>query len=109
MNDNVFNKTERLRSRGQQMLKNEVAKGCNPYVPFDFGNLSKSVEPSIGTDEPFLVYTVPYAARQYYGFPNKSKDVHPNATKQWFEVWKAADGQSVIKKVKEGVEQWFKT
>lgn len=36
-----------------------------------------------------IVYNAPYAAAQYYGRANKSRDKHPQATMQWFEKAKA--------------------
>lgn len=107
-NRDSYRDTDDMKATLQKVLKNEVAKGCDPYVPYDFGKLAQSVEASIGTDEPFLVYNVPYAEKQYYGLQNKARDNHEHATRYWFEVWKAADGKSVIDKIRKGAARWFR-
>jgi len=100
----LLKRAEQMERQGMLLLKSEVAKGCNPYVPFDHGMLAKSVEPSIYTDDPYLIWDTPYAAAQYYMYEHKSTDVHPNAQRYWFEAFKAADIASTIQKVKDGVK-----
>lgn len=77
-------------NEAQFWLDNAVLKDSTPYVPRDEGFLETSgISGSvIGSGE--LVYNTPYAKAQYYGLPNKSKDVHPQATCQWTEKAKAA-------------------
>lgn len=74
-------------------LKNEVAKDSDPFVPFranNGGTLARSVRPSIGTPDQFLVYNTPYARRMYYGTHfNFNRSKHPQATHHWSEKAKA--------------------
>lgn len=98
-------KIEKMAEKSQAMLKQEVAKGCEKYVPADYNMiLTRSVQASIDTKDSYLIYNVPYARRQYYSAPNKSKDIHPDATMQWFEKWKQADGKATIERIKKAVK-----
>lgn len=115
--------------KAQILLKNEVAKGSDKYVPFLNGVLAKSVNASINTPDPMLIYNAPYARYQYYGVamagrppkhvktPKKKGDKveltytkthHPQACAQWFEKWKGAEGDATVKKVQDFVRQNFK-
>lgn len=108
--------------KAQILLKNEVAKGSDKYVPFLNGVLAKSVNASINTPDPMLIYNAPYARYQYYGIamagrPPKhptsksltyTKTHHPQACAQWFEKWKGAEGDATVKKVQDFVRQNFK-
>ena len=49
--------------KAQQFFTKEVAKHCEPYVPFKTGRL-KDMSVSIGADQ--IKYSTPYAKRQYY-------------------------------------------
>ena len=40
--------------KGRMMLKSEIARDCSPYLPFANGHLEKSVNRSIGKDDPYL-------------------------------------------------------
>ena len=84
----------------QKWLDNEVLKDCEPYVPMDTGTLARSGQrgTAIGSGE--IVYNAPYAAAQYYGRANKSKDKHPQATMQWFEKAKAVHKERWISSAK---------
>ena len=77
--------------KAQIGLDNEVLKDCEPYVPFQSGALARSgvsgTKPGTGR----IVYNSPYAAKQYYRFPIKTKDHHPQASMQWFEKAKAVN------------------
>lgn len=53
--------------RGRMMLKSEIARDCSPYLPFAQGHLEKSVNHSIGRDDPYLVWDIIYARFLYYG------------------------------------------
>lgn len=53
--------------RSRRWLKNEVAKDTNVFTPMLSGDLRESVIPSIGTNDDQLVWSVVYAAYQYYG------------------------------------------
>lgn len=111
-------KQAQMQAAAQKLLKNEVARGCNKYVPFQNGPLRKSVQASINTAEPQLVYDSPYARYQYYGRvmggrPPKSPTggsltYHTAGTgPQWFEMWKAADGKATVERVKKAAGKYF--
>lgn len=111
-------KQAQMQAAAQKLLKNEVARGCNKYVPFQNGPLRKSVQASINTAEPQLVYDSPYARYQYYGRvmggrPPKSPTggsltYHTAGTgPQWFETWKAADGKATVERVKKAAGKYF--
>lgn len=103
-NPDVGKRVEDMQTRGRRILKEETARGMNDYVPMQTGDLAKSVNASISTDDPYLVYTAPYAETQYHKYPKKSTNVHPMASMKWFEVWKAADGETTIERVKKRVK-----
>ena len=105
-NEDMDARVKEMRGRALAMLKEGVAQGMSAYkyVPRVSGDLEDSVEASIGTDEPFLVYTVPYAAKQYYTKNKKSKKINENATWKWFEAWKANEGKAFIEKLKKQVD-----
>lgn len=101
-----------MQMQAQVLLKNEVASGSNAYVPLLTSALRQSVHASINTPDPFIVYDCPYARYQYYGMamegppPMRQTDrpLHyttPGTGAQWFETWKAADGQATIRRVKQ--------
>lgn len=75
--------------RAQVALDIQIAKDSNYYCPVADGTLRSSVMRSdFGSGE--LVWDTDYAEKQYYGFPNKSKDTNPSARMKWFEAAKAA-------------------
>ena len=53
--------------KGRMMLKSEIARDCSSYLPFANGYLEKSVNRSIGKDDPYLVWDIIYARFLYYG------------------------------------------
>ena len=53
--------------RARNWLKNEVAKDTNVITPFVSNTLRNSVNPSITKPDDYLVWSVVYAAYQYYG------------------------------------------
>ena len=79
-----------LGRRAQFILKQNVAKDSNFYCPQDVGSLQTSVIPSTTTNSDWIEWNEQYARKQYYDFPNKSKDKNPNASMKWFERAKAA-------------------
>lgn len=54
-------------NKARRWLKNEVAKDTNVFTPMLSGDLRESVIPSIGNPNEYLVWSVVYAAYQYYG------------------------------------------
>lgn len=114
----LFSKEKQAQAAAQALLKNEVAKGSDKYVPFQNGVLRKSVQGSINTPEPRLVYDCPYARYQYYGrvmvgrppktATNTALHYHTAGTgPQWFEKWKAADGKATVERVKKAAGKYF--
>lgn len=96
----------------RQLLKSEVAKDTEKFVPMKSGYLEKSVASSLRSDDEYLVYNAPYARFLYYGYvmigrithspfakrgETKVKTnrkivygkVHPLACSHWFERSKA--------------------
>lgn len=114
----LLSKEKQVQAEAQKLLKNEVARGCDKYVPFRNGPLRKSVQASVNTPEPLLVYDCPYARYQYYGrvmggSPPKSPTggalhYHTAGTgPQWFETWKASDGKATVERVKKVAGKYF--
>lgn len=80
-------KIEDRMGKVQFYLDSRVAADSNFFAPMDTGNLIASVQPVEGNG--VLEWNTPYAKKQYYEGPNKSKDSNPNASMQWFEHAKA--------------------
>jgi len=85
----IISKIDDRIGRAQLVLDNRIAADSNYFCPVDTGALQGSVFPIQGDGT--LEWNEPYAKRQYYGLPNKSKDSNPNASPQWFEHAKARD------------------
>lgn len=83
----IMRKIDGRMSRAQLVLDNRIAADSNYFCPMDTGALQGSVFPIHGDGT--LEWNEPYAKKQYYGLPNKSKDSNPNASPQWFEHAKA--------------------
>ena len=97
-----FNKaTEQKQRKIQSIVDSEVLKRCGPYVPLDTGMLRKAgtLGTVIGSGK--IVYTAPYARRQYY--ENKGQGRHNASGKRgklWFERMKAAQKDDILMKAK---------
>lgn len=65
----------------------QMAKGMDPYVPYEHGDLSGDYVTS-----PFEVtYTQPYARYQFYGAGfNHNREQHPLATGRWSDAYQSA-------------------
>lgn len=61
------------RGRVQQYVANEVLRLCDPYVPFDEGQLKGSGHIENNTD---IVWNTPYARYQYYGIVYEDPSLH---------------------------------
>ena len=76
--------------RAQRILDSQVMADTSVYVPAESLNLrNEGIRASFNPGE--IEWPGPYAAKQYYEFPNKSTAVHPLASMRWFEVAKAAN------------------
>lgn len=105
----------RFRTRtnlARRLLKSEVAKDTEKFVPMKSGYLEKSVMASLRSDDEYIIYNGPYARFLYYGYVMIGKvsrspwakrgetkikttrklkygKVHPMACSHWFERSKA--------------------
>ena len=73
----------------QAALDTQVIKDSNYYCPFDEGTLQSSALTASNIGQGEILWATPYARRQYYDLPNKSKDKNPEARMKWFEEAKA--------------------
>jgi hypothetical protein len=76
--------------QAQKALDLQVMKDCDPYVPADTLNLANTARRATDVGSGEIVWEGPYAAKQYYELPHKSRDRHPLAVTRWFEHAKAA-------------------
>ena len=80
--------------RVQKFIDNEVIRLCEPYAN---GPLRDSAElhTDIGSGE--VIYSTPYARKQYYQNPGPgSKKSEPLRGKYWFERMKADHGEEIL-------------
>lgn len=63
----INNRFSERKKKARMMLKNEIVKDCEPFVPMLSGDLKNSPMPSIGADDNYIIYRSPYAHYQYYG------------------------------------------
>lgn len=75
--------------RAQAALDVQVIKDSNFYCPQAEGTLQASALTTSEIGKGRVLWATPYARRQYYEAPNKSKDKNPNARMKWFEEAKA--------------------
>ena len=71
--------------RAKTALAQAVLRSCEPYVPYNTGELCRSGQAGAG----FVTYTAAHAARCYYSRRPFRKDKHPQACAQWLEAAKA--------------------
>lgn len=102
---------QRLNSQTKQakrLLKSEIVKDTEKFVPMQGGYLKNSIMNSIQSDDDFIIYNTPYARFLYYGYVMVGKithrawarrgetkiktdkkltfgKVHPLASSHWFE------------------------
>ena len=73
---------------GLEMLSSEILRDCNKYCKEDTGMLIMSSYIHSDLAKGRLVWSTPYAARQYYEIRTAYKDVNSNASWRWCEVAK---------------------
>lgn len=96
----------------KRLLKNEIVKDTEKFVPMQGGHLKNSITTSLQSDDDYIIYNTPYARFLYYGFvmigrithrpwakrgETKVKTnrklqygkIHPMACSHWFERSKA--------------------
>lgn len=81
----------------QAFLDLLIMKDSNKYVPQDVGSLQDSVILYSNLGSGLLIWNTEYAKKQYYKFPNKSKDKNPNASMMWFEKAKLSRKKAWLK------------
>lgn len=87
---------------GQEMLDSEILRGCSPRVPFRTGMLEKSgtLGTIIGSGE--IRWIAPYAKSVYYRRYSGSNGDKLRGG-YWFELWKIAECDDVIARIKRKV------
>jgi hypothetical protein len=71
--------------QAQTALDVQVVKDSNYFCPVDEGTLQRSALTASRFGSGEVQWDIPYAHAQYWGLPNKSKDINPNARMKWFE------------------------
>lgn len=112
------------------MLKNEVVKDTEPFVPFETGILARSAYQSIRGTNDKIIYKGPAARFLYYGhvmvgissnkaWANKGEtkrttpkklvygSAHPKATAKWFEKSKTLYVKKWLKVAKRGFRNGY--
>ncbi|MBR6407598.1 MAG: hypothetical protein IKS19_03270 [Clostridia bacterium] len=81
----------------QSYLDSEVLRRCEPYVPYLTGRLLSSGYTATAIGSGLVIYSVPYAGRQYYGGrdPGTSR-FGPLRGRYWFERMKTANIESLV-------------
>ena len=77
----------------QQFFTSEVARMCDPYVPFDTGNLKNNKEVS----ETYIHYKSPYAKKQHE--QNRGGHNGPLRGKQWEKRMWTDRGNEIVRAV----------
>lgn len=88
----VYSRFQKRYELAQQRLDSEVLRTTGPYTPMRSGNLFRSGQDATKLGSGQVTWNTPYARRMYYGLNyNFSKDLHPQASAQWFEKSKAVN------------------
>lgn len=89
--------------RAQYVVDSETLRLMDPMTPMDTGTMIRSAKLGTvyGTGE--IKYLAPYARRQYY--TNKGgSPLHPQASHHWFERFKTAHKEAVIKAAQRAID-----
>lgn len=92
-------------------LGDTVSRDCEVYVPYDTGNLCRSVTRSSVTAEENLIgcdiiWTAPYASAVYYGDTRGVRfrtEHHAHASARWFEGAKSACSEGWAETVRDAL------
>jgi hypothetical protein len=84
----MMGKRAPMLTKAQAKLDVQIIKDSNFFCPLDEGDLQNSAMIASKIGEGELVWDEPYARKQYYEAPNKSKDKNPNARMKWVEAAK---------------------
>lgn len=60
----------------RKLLKSEIAKDCEKFVPMQSGYLKNAISQSLQSDDEYLIYNTPYARFLYYGKVMVGKVTH---------------------------------
>lgn len=96
---------QKIQSRvnvAQALIDQRVIKDSNLFAPEDVGTLQDSALLWSDIGSGVIIWDVPYARKQYYEAPNKSKDKNPRAQMKWFEAAKAIYKDEWIKEAQGG-------
>lgn len=119
----VKNRLANQTKQAKKILKNEIVKDTEKFVPMRSGFLKNSIMRSIQSNDDFIIYNTPYARFLYYGYVMIGKitkrpwarrgetkiktdkkiqygKVHPLACSHWFERSKALNKDKWIKLAK---------
>ena len=86
--DTIQAKIDDAWESGLEMLSSQILKDCNLYCKEDTGMLIMSSFIHSELKKGKLVWSTPYAARQYYEIRTAYTDVNSNATWRWAEYAK---------------------
>lgn len=75
-------------------LESAVLASCDPYVPYQTGELCRSGHPSGNGLSGSVTWSAGHASECYYARRSFNQKIHPHATSRWFEAAKAADLES---------------
>ena len=73
---------------GREMLCSQILKDCNLYCKEQTGMLIMSSYIHSRLKEGLLIWSTPYAARQYYAIQTAYHNVNANAAWRWCELAK---------------------
>lgn len=80
--------------RVQKVIDSEVLRLCNPYTPKDTSQLIRSATQNTQIGSGKIIYSTPYARKQYYIPMNHEKG--SERTYMWFEKMKRDGGKAKI-------------
>ena len=84
--DKIMKQKQGILDKTQSFLDQRVLNDSNYFIPMQEGFLKNSGHV---VKRGQIEWSAEYARKQYYGLPNKSKQVNPNASMKWFEQAKA--------------------
>lgn len=74
-----------------RQVEQAVIASCEPFVPYDTGELCRSVVAAGDGANGMIVYTAPHASLCYYAERKFGQKHHPQACAHWFEAAKGVD------------------
>lgn len=125
----VLNRFDSSTLIAKKLLKNEIVKDTEKFVPMQEGYLKNSAVESIASKDDYIIYNEPYAKFLYYGYVMVGKithspwarkgetkiktgkklnygKVHPLACAFWFEQSKKLYFNNWLKIVKKVYNKW---